>query len=813
MTLLLLTDVVSLCPLNASVPITGWAVIPVGQLQVENIPSIALSIPDIEGFAKIQIFANSTQTEIGCFQAVMRNGNSFSHPEAVSPVLALFTVVAIAASFATAAYGVSIQHMRTHYAHSLSVLIVFETFHSIFFSGALSLQWPSMLVAWWSNFACFAGMIYISPMIHSVSSFAGVSGNASQVGGAGSSVVDSGGGLAAQIYGRDLSSSWLKRAIPPIIRRDGYNASDPFDYTWAGHPVTPGLPLPGTWTGFAGDLASVGIPVKDAFIVGIVWFLVALALVALCVLAFKGTLEVLAGRKWIKEDRLVYFRSNYRRYLGQAVLRTIFIAFFMMTTLALIQVTVNGSVAATAIAAVVFALFVIGVGCLVAYACHVRLRFGRHVVEPDSIVFAPRKLFKVIPVLLPTRSSTLKKKQLSAKPAGSVSFFRINFIDDDPSRATVHQDQAYVTKFGWLSARYRRTRWWFFAYYVAYQIVRACFIGGGMRNPAAQVYGVFAVEIIAFVVITKLNPFEGARNTALAVWMLSISKVVTAGVSIAFLPAFNLDRIIATVLGVLIIIVQGFLVVALLILIALGAISSHMSLSRNREEYHPESLDPIRLRFFENLQTKAPDVPLPPKEKTKKAKSESKPEPQVPKEPYFSVNAVRRAPKIEDEAGDVLAEMGLSHQPSTVFPPHHSRPASISSRYSVGTLPRGARPHRASWNSKDFAQWDALMDRPDSGLANRVSTTPGTVMGGDAHAAKGSVSLAPLVVKPEASQESLRPQASQGSLRMPTSPTSRLHETPISPITTARPATPTLEMLARHADERAFDVLPPPPTR
>jgi hypothetical protein len=127
--------------LNASVPITAWAKIPVGPQQIGGIPPIAFSIPDFEGSAKVRIFSNSSQTEIGCFQAVMRNGNSFSHPEAVAPVLGFFTLVAIVASFAAAAYGVSMVHIRMHYAHSLSVLVVLETFQTIFFTGALSVNW------------------------------------------------------------------------------------------------------------------------------------------------------------------------------------------------------------------------------------------------------------------------------------------------------------------------------------------------------------------------------------------------------------------------------------------------------------------------------------------------------------------------------------------------------------------------------------------------------------------------------------------------------------------------------------------------
>ena len=139
--------------MKASVPITAFALFQIGQSQVLDLPQIAFQIPDFESTVTMVIFTNSSATQIACLRAAMKNGASFSQPRAVGAVLGLFTGVAVAASFATAAYGVSLPHMRAHYAHSLSVLVFLEALQSIFFSGALSVRWPSVLPAWWSNFA------------------------------------------------------------------------------------------------------------------------------------------------------------------------------------------------------------------------------------------------------------------------------------------------------------------------------------------------------------------------------------------------------------------------------------------------------------------------------------------------------------------------------------------------------------------------------------------------------------------------------------------------------------------------------------
>lgn len=733
--------------MNSSIPITGGAVIPVSNSDVSAIPDIALVIPDFEGSATLRIFSNATQTEIGCFQAVMRNGASFSHPAAVSSVLGIFTLVALAASFATAIYGVSVPQIRTHYAHSLSVLVIFEVFQSIFFSGALSLNWPSVLPAWWSNFAWSAGQIYTDKIISSVNSFTGVSGNSSQVGGAGSTPLNNNGGLQQQIYGRsmerlaDISSPTLMRRgeeiASHIYKRAVNETANSRLYAWAGLPVPPGIPVPGNWSGFAGELMDLNIPAADAFTVGFIWLLILILILIGVTIAFKYSLELFSKVKWIKHDRLALFRSHWLGFLGLILLRTMIIAFFMMMTLTLYQFSYGGKAGPIAIAVIVFLVFFAGALGAAFYACFYRARFGKYATSPDRLHFRPKKVMKFIPWYSTVRESSMDESD-QPKSMASVSIFKLNFVSNDAEHQSVHDDAGYTKRFGWLSARYRRTRWWFFAFWVVYQFVRACFVGGARASPNAQVFGLFVWEILAFVAIVIINPFEGARNTALAVYMLGISKIATAGLSIGFLPQFNLARIPATVIGVIIIVIQGFLVIGLLILIVLGAISSYMSITRNREDFKPHGLEKIRMKYFGNLEKKAVDLPPPPP-----------PIPEAPKEPYFSVSSVRRAPKIEDEDNDFVPDMQhpAASQPPYPVPGRASRANSIQSHHSAyGSVPYGARVHRASWSSRDFQNWREEDARADSPFQRSPS----------GHAQNHSSSSHPLV-RPQPSHSTLRP--------------------------------------------------------
>lgn len=715
-------NIASLCPMNASVPIEASGIIPVSQSDVAGIPAIALSIPDFEGEAILRIFANSTQSEIGCYSAVVTNGGSFSQPKSVGTVLGVFTVIALLASFATAIYGDSVSVMRKHYAHSLSVLVVFSVFQHIFFTGVLSMNWPSVLVAWWSNFAWAGGMIYSASMQTSINHLLGNNiGNTSEVGAAGSGTTQEslGGGYdLSLIYKRGLL---LERAIE---RRALANSSS--GYSWYGQPVGPGFPLPGNYSGFAGTLAAEGIRVSNAFMTGFLWFLILLVIIVAAVVAFKWAVEALVAIKLLGQDRLPLFRQHWVGYTALAALRTLFIAFFMMMLLTIFQFSYDSSGGVKAIAAIIFLIFLIGIPGVVIYACIYRARqVGRIPKAEEELSSETRPDHESEPSaenLEGQRSNLLSKLRIKGFPSKSemsVLARQVSRLGDESN--SIHDDEDYVKKFGWLSARFRRTRWWFFTVWVLYEFIRACFYAGASGHPLTQVFGLLVVEFLAFCGIFWARPFEGQRLNVIVVYLLGFSKVATVALSSAFDVSFNLPRITTTIIGIAIIIIQGILTIATLIAIFVGAISSYFSLTRNRDEIRPKKWMPMREKYFVHLDKAAVDLPPPPP-----------PIEEEPKGPYFNVASVQRVAKIEDEDPYFVAEMAMQDQDAngshvalsqiSATPGEHyasaseekaqlrrNRAVSRTSMTSMrsGNLPYGARPHRPSWSTRDFQEWNA----------------------------------------------------------------------------------------------------------
>jgi hypothetical protein len=682
----------------------------------------------------LRIFSNATQSEIGCYSAILTNGNSFSHPATVGSILGIFTAVALISSLATALYGTHIPTMRTHYAHSLSMFVIFAVYHHIFFTGALSVNWPSVLPAFWSNFAWAAGMIYTPAMQSSINEFVGNNRtNATLVGGAASTGPSSdgagGGYTISAIYKRVTTEFTFKRApeflddvldlmesrSESLALQKRYLVNSTTGFIWYGAPVAPGLPLPGNYSGFAGTLSVDSIPASNAFLTGLIWVLIVILAVGGSLAVFKWILEGLSKANAIKEDRLELFRAYWKRYTILATLRILFISFFTMMFLTLFQFVFKGSAGVTAIAGIVFALLFLGLFCVARFVYYYRLRFGTYNIVPDRIHVERSKTLGCIPWIGFTRESRRSEKRQPRPAIGAMPGWKISYVSSDPQQLDVHEDEEFLVRFGWLSARFRKSRWWFFSFWLMYELVRAGFYGGAAGQPLVQVFGLLGIEFIALVLIIKMKPFEGQRLNLIMVYLLGFSKVITVALSSAFDARFGLPRIITTVVGIVIIVVQGLLTIGLLVAIILGAISSYMSVTRNRDDFHPKKWAGYRDRYLLHVDRAASDRPPTPP-----------PPPEEPKAPYFSVSGMRRLPKIEDEDDDQfdavpsafgsrLSLAGAGPSGALATPASATRRASrtnsMRSTVSISNLPFGARPHRASWSSRDFGGWHESENR------------------------------------------------------------------------------------------------------
>lgn len=264
--------------------------------------------------------------------------------------------------------------------------------------------------------------------------------------------------------------------------------------------------------------------------------------------------------------------------------------------------------------------------------------------------------------------------------------------------------------------------------WLLYEFIRACFLTGAASQPKIQVLGLLVVEVIAFTRLTVLRPLEGQKLNIILAYCLGFSKIATMALSAAFITEFESPRIPATVIGIVIMAIHGLLTVIHLATIVVGILTTYFSMTRSQNMIRPKQWNHMRNRYLQHVDSRSHDVPRP-----HNARSPSVHELQA--RPYFFVNEVKRLPKVEDEDSEFMHEIKTdTYAPQLSLPESESygavdiprpRAASIQSQMTYSSLPRRARPHRASWSSQDFPnstiRTPDLGNRPTSRILHRLN--------------------------------------------------------------------------------------------
>lgn len=675
--------------MDEKIPIEASGSIPLSQNNVAAIPSIATSIPDIEGQAILRLFTNSTRSEVGCYVSALTNGATFSHPRIVGGILVVVVLVALISSATMAIHGTNPTTMRNHYANSMSVWVAFMVFHHIYFTGALSLNWPSVLVAFWSNYAWFAGMIYSQRMQNAINLVVGT----------GDSNIEDSPGYSNSTLLRDITgaSNLDRRSITekasafvtPYIaaeRSQGLaprdTAIDTHSSKWQDVLARQELPPPGSFFGFPGTLSLQKLPAPNAFLTGLLWVLSLIAILIAVVPTIKLTVELFNRMGIIKTSRLDYFRANWLAFLLAVVARTVFISFFMLMFLALFQFSLRGSPGALSISAIVCVLLLLGM-CTVGGYVFFNCQKGRtYRIESTSLVLERR----YVPNGQTPRYGITMRDGNSASDLLAFPWWRLIRNKPDVDRLTPHQDEQLLKKFGWLTARFNQNRWWYFALWLVYELVRASFLGGAANHTMTQVFGLLVLEIISMAYLAWKKPFESRYLNIFVVYILGISKIITLALSATFSPRFGVSRVATTIIGIVIIVIQGLLTICLIVAILAGAVSSYISLTRGGE-HGPFNMDPSRTRQSKNAGViTGGSTPVQALEAGMKITGSTSSRPEQLSS-SFNVTSVRRVPKIEDEDPAISRSRG----PFDFFDPEYSvaspgparQPSSIYSRESL----------------------------------------------------------------------------------------------------------------------------------
>ena len=499
----------ALCPLP-TYNFTGYdqIILPDTLDVASSLPGIAYKIPDLEAFVQLTLTETSTRKTVACIQATVSNGWS-TRQKAVE-----WTTGAIALLALVSAIWWS--YVRPDALAPVRFLDLMHLFQTIASSGLLALNYPTVFRAYTLNFAWSLGLFAQSP-VSSIQNT--INRMRSHTGG---DITDDGSN-AVSLVNRKLSPynniARVNQLLAPILFGDSSTGRtvSPQTNVFVGGNVA-------TVTKESDNVLEAGIPIYTNFIgiatanafMTIFFITLILIAIALAILGLGYLSILIIGRTpWgqQKQATLDKARAGYPAFARAWGLRVALVCVIPVFIFTFYQWTLNDSWASILLSVILWLIILV---CIVA------------------------------PILYLLRPS------LFARWIG----------DRDPAEST--------TLFP-LTAALRPQRFYYVLAVFTVMLVKTLVTGFGQAHGMVQTIIILITEILLFATLVVFRPFRTRGADVLAV-ILSVFRVVCAGLMIAFSESLKLDAIPRVVVGIIIAVIYSVAVVLMFfnILINLG---------------------------------------------------------------------------------------------------------------------------------------------------------------------------------------------------------------------------------------------------
>ena len=506
-----------LCPVPAGeFSAKGTQTIPSQYL--DQIPSIAFSVPDLEGQAKMELKSKEGGSDLACIQSDVNNGKTVEVP-AVSYIAAGVAGAALILSGLSALGGAG---STGGHAPSPNFGEVIGWFQAVSMNGMLSVNYPPVYRQYTKIFAFSTGLVPWDGMQKSIDGFRSRTG--------GNLTDDSVEYLrnANLVYtdGSGKNSSISKRTFEHLVRfselvtRDvsaGVNGTQSGSGgnstgTKGGDKVTHLV------HGIQGYVEQLTIPQANTFMTVLLVFAIVIAAIAVGILLFKVILETWALFGSFPK-KLTGFRKRYWGLLGRTITNLVLILYGVWTLYCVYQFTNGDSWAAKALAASTLAVFTALLGFF-----------------------------------------TFRIWQLARK-----------FKEIEGDTSALYENKETWRKYSLFYDTYKRGYWWVFVPAIVYMFAKGCVIAGGNGHGLTQTAGQLVVESLMLVLVLWKRPYVTKSGNWINVF-IQVVRVLSVVCILVFVEELGIAQSTKTVTGVILIAVQSALTAVLAILIAVNAI-------------------------------------------------------------------------------------------------------------------------------------------------------------------------------------------------------------------------------------------------
>lgn len=475
-----------------------------------QIPSIAFSIPDLEGEAKLELKAKDSGNSVACIQSAVSNGRSLE-ARAVSYVAAGMAGAALAMSGASAFSAVGVGHSAVSASSTgPSFGTVLGWFHTLATSGMLSVDYPAVYRSFSKNFAFSTGLIPWNSMQTSIDNFRNRTGG---------NLTDNSfaflrqASLAYEDGTIINASSVAKRAfnlLDPahLVPRDDSSAGDSASDGGIQHMVK----------GIQGYVEQLSIPQANTFMTILLVFAIVVAAITVGILLTKVVLEVWAlyGRF---PDKLTDFRKDYWGLLARTLTNLILLLYGIWTLYCVFQFTRGDSWAAKLLAAVTLVIFT------------------------SVLAFFTFRIWQ------------LARKYKKTEGDTSVLF----------------ENREVWRKYSLFYDSYKKDYWWIFVPVIFYTFIRGVIIAAGDGHGLAQSAGQFVIEALMLALLLWHRPYETKSSQWINISIQAV-RVLSVACVLVFVEELGISKTTKTATGIALIAIQSTLTAVLAILIAVNAI-------------------------------------------------------------------------------------------------------------------------------------------------------------------------------------------------------------------------------------------------
>ncbi|KAK7207330.1 hypothetical protein BZA70DRAFT_10070 [Myxozyma melibiosi] len=504
-----------LCPVpEGSFSASGEVNIPTKY--ASQIPSIAFSIPDLDGEAKLELNNTDTGDSSACFQSSISNGKT-AKIEAVT-----YASAAIAAGALVVSGISSLASAAGSTASAVGFADIMSWTQFMATSGMMSVTYPAVYSSFSQNFGWSSALISWKGMQTTIDSMRSKTGGNTTYSSwdttQSTTVLNYKSGALILLNDSSTSSDDDETSSAlRLVRRltvDGIDLNSSNSTTSDDGSVT----VLAKVAGIARFVENLMLPNANAFMTVLLFFAMIMAAIIVAILAFRIIIEIVAYSRDLPKA-LENFRHRYWTVLATTLIRVIMILYGTWVLFCLYQFKLGDSWASLVLAGVTLGLF--------------------------SVILLG---FTIRIFVLARRASK-----------------------SDEGLDELYDHKPWIRRYGLFYGQFKTKYWWFFIPVIGVAVGRSAFIALADGHGMVQVIGQLVLEVLFVFALLILRPFNRRSGNVINVF-ISVVRTVSLICVLVFVEELGVAAETTTIVGVVLIIVQAVLTLLLVLLLVIQAI-------------------------------------------------------------------------------------------------------------------------------------------------------------------------------------------------------------------------------------------------